>query len=82
MLFSVRANSYLELSEGESSSATAAKGRSWSLCSLSNLRLQSLFLSSFPRHYNYVGHDVKNYKHPRAGLVVYSHHQTLHHLLP
>lgn len=66
------ANSYLELSEGESSSAAAAKGGSWSLSSLLNLRLQRLLLSSFPSRYNYMGCDIKSDKNPRAGLVVYS----------
>lgn len=43
-LFSTRAHSYLGLSEGELSSATAALGGSWSLSSLLKLRMQRLFL--------------------------------------
>lgn len=66
MLFS----ELIELSEGKSSSATAAEGGSWSLPSLMNLRLERSFLSSFPSLYNYGGHDVKSDKNPRAGLVV------------
>lgn len=80
MLFSIRANSYLELSEGESSSATAAKGGSWPFSSLLNLKFAEV-VSSSPSHYNYVGRDIKSDKNPRAGLVVYSHYQTLHRLL-